>query len=114
MQLALKVRNTIVKPLGFEVSNTNMSLPIEQIAEGNKAGFLSFENVSENEVVCGAYEKNMDMWVSVLKISDNGFAVSTLVNLKTTTGRLYMALIKPFHKIIAKHGIKQAIKTGRL
>lgn len=111
---ALKVRNSIVKWFGFSASNTEMSLPLEDIDAGKKAGFLTIEVVSESEVVCGAYEKNMDMWLSVLKLSDTEFAVSTLVNLKTRSGKAYMAFIKPFHKLIAKYSIHQAIKTGRI
>jgi len=114
VQRALKVRNAIVKPFGFSASNTEMSLPLEEIKSGKKAGFLTIEQVTDEEVVCGAYENNMDMWLSVMKVAEGEYAVSTLVNLKTTTGRLYMALIKPFHKLVAKYCIKQAIKAGRL
>ena len=114
VQLALALRNSIVKHLGFAVSNTEMSLPLEEIATGKKAGFLTIEHVDPSEIVCGAYEPNMDMWLSVLKLSDQEFAVSTLVNLKTKTGKIYMAIIKPFHKLIAKYCIKQALKAGRL
>ena len=114
VQLALKVRNGIVKYFGFSASNTEMSLPLEQIQAGQKAGFLTIESVSDTEVICGAYEPNMDMWLSVLKLSEQEFAVSTLVNLKTRVGKVYMMFIKPFHKIVAKYCIKQAIKAGRI
>jgi len=54
------------------------------------------------------------MWLSVLKLSEQEFAISTLVNLKTTSGKVYMILIKPFHKLVAKHCIKQALRAGRI
>jgi hypothetical protein len=114
VQLALKMRNSIVKHLGFTVSNTEMSLPLEEIEAGKQAGFLIIEFVSDTEVICAAYEVNMDMWLSVLKISEQEFAISTLVNLKTKTGKVYMAFIKPLHKLIAKYCIKQALKAGRI
>ncbi len=114
VQLALKVRNSIVKLFGFAASDTEMSLPLEEIKTGRKAGFLTIESVTESEVICGAYESNMDMWLSVLKLSEQEFAVSTLVNLKTRSGRLYMAFIKPFHKLVAKYSIRQALKAGRI
>jgi frataxin-like iron-binding protein CyaY len=114
VQWALKIRNTIVKCFGFSASNTKMSLPLEDIVAGKKAGFLTIEAVSETEVICSAYEPNMDMWLSVLKLSEKEFAVSTLVNLKTTSGKCYMTLVKPFHKFVAKYCIKQALKTGRI
>ncbi|WP_415900977.1 DUF2867 domain-containing protein [Neptuniibacter sp. QD48_11] len=114
IQLALKIRNAVVKMFGFSASSTEMSLSLNEIEEGRKAGFLNIELVTDGEVVCGAYEPNMDMWLSVMKTSDHEFAVSTLVNLKTKSGKIYMAMIKPFHKVVAKYCIHQAIKTGRL
>jgi hypothetical protein len=114
VQWALKLRNTIMKCFGFSASNTEMSLPLEDIMAGKKAGFLTIELVSETEVVCSSYEPNMDMWLSVLKLSEQEFAVSTLVNLKTTSGKCYMTLVKPFHKFVAKYCIRQALKKGRI
>ena len=114
VQRLMKIRNAIVKYLGFSASNSTMALAYEDICVGNKAGFLTIENLSDTELVCAAYEKNMDMWISVLKVKDDQFVISTLVNLKTKTGKVYMACIVPFHKLIAKHCIKQALKAGRL
>jgi len=93
-----------------------MSLSLNEIEDGRKAGFLNIELVTDADanVVCGAYEHNMDMWLSVMKTLDHEFAVSTLVNLKTKSGKIYMAMIKPFHKVVAKYCIHQAIKAERL
>ncbi|WP_318412045.1 DUF2867 domain-containing protein [Photobacterium leiognathi] len=112
--IAMKIRNKIMGWLGFSAGATEVSLPKEQIATGKQAGFLVFESVSEMEVVAAAYEKNMDMWLSVLKLSEREYAVSTLVNLKTRSGRLYMAFIKPFHKLVAKFCIAQALRAKRI
>ena len=114
VQTLLKVRNSIVRYLGFSVGNTEMSLSIEDIKEGKIAGFLTIEHVSEVELVCASYEKNMDMWLSVSKISNDKYAISTLVNLKSKKGKIYMVVIKPFHKMIAKYCINQALKSGRI
>ena len=114
VQIALSLRNSIVKHFGFTASNTEMSLPLKDIEAGKKAGFLIIESVEPSEVICGAYEPNMDMWLSVLKLSDQEFSISTLVNLKTKTGKVYMAFIKPFHKLVAKYCIRQALKAGRI
>ncbi|WP_239184051.1 DUF2867 domain-containing protein [Vibrio sp. Of7-15] len=114
VQIALKIRNTIVKWFGFSVADVKMALPLENIEVGKQAGFLTFETVSDSEVITVASEKNMDIWLSVMKLSEHEYAVSTLVNLKTGSGRFYMALIKPFHKLIAKYCITQAINEKRI
>jgi len=114
VQLAMKLRNAVVKWFGFSAGATEMTLPIQDIEVGKRAGFLVFEAVSDQEVVTAAYEKNMDMWLSVMKLEQQEFAVSTLVNLKTRSGRFYMAFIKPFHKLVAKYCIANALRQGRL
>jgi hypothetical protein len=114
VQFALRLRNAIVKHFGLSASNTEMSLPLEEITVGRQAGFLVIESVSDTEIICAVYEDNMDMWLSVLKLSDNEFAVSTLVNLHTRTAKVYMVFIKPFHQWVAKYCIKQALKSGRI
>ena len=114
IQYALALRNAVVKYFGFSHGNTEMALPLEDIQAGKQAGFLLIESVEPSEVICGAYEPNMDMWISVLKLSGHEFSVSTLVNMKTKKGKVYMAFIKPFHKLVVKYSIKQALKSGRI
>lgn len=114
VQGLLKIRNSIVKWLGFKASDTGMSLPLKEMSEGRQAGFLTIEVVSDTEVICAAYEKHMDMWLSVMRLSEHEYALSTLVNLKTTSGRIYMTVIKPFHKMVVTYSIRQALKAGRI
>lgn len=114
VQGLLKIRNSIVKWLGFKASDTGMSLPLKEMSEGRQAGFLTIEMVSDAEVICAAYEKHMDMWLSVMRLSEHEYALSTLVNLKTTSGRIYMTVIKPFHKMVVTYSIRQALKAGRI
>lgn len=54
------------------------------------------------------------IWISVLKISESEYTVSTLVNMKTIASRVYLYIIKPFHKVLAKYAIKHAIKQKRI
>ncbi|MGF1753806.1 DUF2867 domain-containing protein [Vibrio makurazakiensis] len=114
VQVAMDIRNVVMTRLGFKGATSNMSLPLDEIKEGEKAGFLTFELVSEKEVVTSSSEKNMDLWLSVAKLSDDEFAVSTLVNLKTRSGKIYMSFIKPFHKVVATYSIRSALKSGRI
>ncbi len=114
VQFALSIRDTVMQWFGFSASNTEKALPLANIKSGAKAGFLLIEAAHESEVVCSASERNMDMWLSVLKLSEREFAISTLVNMKTTSGKVYMFCIKPLHKLVAKYSIKHAFKEGRL
>jgi len=114
VQLLLKVRNVLVKPFGFAASDTKMALELNDIRVGAKAGFLSVEAAEEHELICAAYDKNMDMWLSVMRVGERDFVLSTLVNLKTPLGRAYMAVIKPFHKRVAVYSVRKALASGRI
>lgn len=70
VQWAMKVRNAVVGIFGFSAGDSKMSLSIEEIQPGKQAGFLVFEKVADVEVVAAAYESNMDMWLSVMKLDD--------------------------------------------
>jgi len=109
VQFAMKLRNTIMSLFGFTASNEQMCVPLEQLIEGKQAGFLTVEMISDQEMICAAYEKNMDMWISVTKVNEMEFRVSTLVNMKTNSGKIYLFVIKPFHRFVAKYAIKMAI-----
>ena len=110
----LKVRNQLVRYIGFSATNSKMSASLNDIQTGMQAGFLTFKLVSDKEVICSSSEKNMDLWLSVSRLSDTQFSVATVVNLKTWQGRWYMAVIKPFHKLIAPYCIKRALSANRI
>lgn len=112
--LALRLRDKLVACFGFASSSQNSNLAVEEIELGKAAGFLTFSTVSEGEVIASSEDKNMDLSLSVLKLSKDEFAVLSLVNLKTSSGQIYMKVITPFHKLIAQHCIKQALKQGRI
>lgn len=87
---------------------------LDDIKVGNNMEFLIVEAACDSEGICASYENNMDIWISVLKLSENEFSVSSLVNLKNKTARIHMAISKPFHKMISKYSIQQAINNWRL
>lgn len=109
-----KFRNNIAKRFNFSDVSFPVYFRYNDIYQGRKIGLLTFDKISEGELVVVAYEKNMDVWVSVLKVTDTRFIISTLVNFKNKKGRLYMRCLQPFHQLLTKFCIKQALKGGRL
>ncbi|WP_198419138.1 DUF2867 domain-containing protein [Motilimonas pumila] len=81
---------------------------------GNGAGCLTIESAKVDNVACAIYERNVDMQLSVLKLSEQVFAISTLINLITRAGKAYITLIKPFHKQVSKYCICCTPKAGRV
>lgn len=56
----------------------------------------------------------MAIWLTVKRVSQSQFIVATEVELRTLKGRVYMAIIKPFHRFIAPFCIRYALKMNRI
>lgn len=81
---------------------------------GESAGFLRYQLVSDEQVVSTSEEPNMAIWLTVKRVSQSQFIVATEVELRTLKGRVYMAIIKPFHRFIAPFCIRYALKMNRI
>jgi hypothetical protein len=114
VKASLALRNIMVKPFGIAKNDLQMNLAIEDMKAGQKAGFMTVETANDKEIICTSTELHMDLWISVLKLAPQQFAVSSLINLNTTTAKVYMASIKPFHKLTNRYCIARAVKSGRL
>ncbi len=109
----LRIRNKVVKVFGFDVGMTNLKPQNDELKIGDKAGFLTITEKSADEIISYAEDKHMTFYISVLKKSDQ-VIVSTLVNQKSLIGRIYVNSILPFHYIIARTVINNAIKAKRI
>lgn len=109
-----KFRNSIAKILNLSEVNYPVYFQYNDIYQSRKIGLLTFDKISEAELVVVSYGKNMDIWVSVLKVTDTRFIISTLVNFNNNKGRLYMKCIRPLHQVLTKFCIRQALNSGRL
>ena len=109
----MRVRNSLVAHLGFEVGADNLAPTCDELNVGDKAGFLTVIEKTQDEIISFAEDKHMIFYISVLK-QTNQVIVSTLVNPKTLIGRLYLRSILPFHYVIARTVINNAIKDKRI
>jgi len=109
----MRIRNKIVALFGFEVGVDNLSPTSDELNIGDKAGFLTIIEKTENEIISFAEDKHMIFYISVLKNADQ-VIVSTLVNQKTVIGRIYLNSILPFHYMIARTVMNNAIKDKRI
>lgn len=109
----MSFRNKIVKVFGFDVGQDNMVPENVELEVGDKAGFLTIIEKHEDEMISHADDKHMTFYLSVRK-TENSVIVSTLVNKKTLIGRIYVNAILPFHYIIARAVIYNAVKAKRI
>ena len=113
VRVLMRIRNRIVSLFGFEVGADNLAPTSDELKVGDKAGFLTVIEKNADEIISYADDKHMTFYISVLKQSDE-VIVSTLVNQKTLIGRLYVNSILPFHYVIARTVMNNAIKAKRI
>lgn len=96
----MKLRNTIVKPLGLK--------------SGNKFGEYIEEMIqcqNDSEVVFGDADKHLSfyasIWCSEWIDNKQTISVTTVVKYNNFSGRFYFFIIKPFHKLIIKSLLKR-------
>ncbi len=86
-------------------------------AIGEKIALFTLYAQGEDELIAGGNDKHLDFRVSVLRLRENGAArvvVTTVVRTHNLFGRVYLAIITPFHKFGLKHLLSMAVARGRL
>jgi len=114
--LYLRFVNTKSKTIDFLMSLRNKIMSIfgaktvinetkGDFSVGNSVGLFKIYYIDEKEIISGLKDSHLDFCISFYKI-DNKVLLSTLVKYNNTFGRVYMNIIKPFHKLIVKNMLK--------
>ena len=109
----MNIRNAIVKRFGFDVGQLSVMPKNDELNVGDQVGFMRVIQKTDYEIISYAEDKHMAFYLST-KISNNAVVLSTLVNKKTFIGRCYVNFIIPFHYVIARAVIKNALNKNRL
>lgn len=84
---------------------------------GQRVGLFSVKSIEPNELIVGEDDKHLDFRISIYRSTMNNVemvTVSTAVEIHNTVGMLYMLVVKPFHRVIAKSMVQRAANAGRL
>ena len=101
-------------PFGI-VKASPSSVPTLQ--PGRRVGPFTVVSVSAHEVIVGDDDKHLNFRISCLKTVSGRrtfITVSTVVQIHNTLGRVYMFVVKPFHRFIAPLMVQRALSEGRL
>jgi hypothetical protein len=113
----MRMRDAVVAGFGIKTSSQLEG----QLASSNTRSvrFFKIYATHEREIVLGQDDKHLDFRLSVLlqnrKIpggSARYVVISTVVHCHNRLGRSYLALIAPFHRLIAKSSLRNAAKVG--
>lgn len=111
----LSVRNAVMAMFG--VKSTEY-IRAEAGSNGTETiGFFPIRSRSERELIVGEDDRHLDFRASVLLRSrpeEAGFELiaTTVVQCHNRLGRLYLALIMPFHRLIVRSGLRRAARSN--
>ncbi len=109
----LILRNKIVGVFGLKINTEKIQLSKEDLKVDSKVGIFRIYAVTNNEIIAGEDDKHLNFRVSVLK-QNCEVTISTLVQYNNLFGKVYMTLIMPFHKLIVRSMLKNAVKNKRI
>ena len=104
----MSLRDRIAGPLGLKAAAHHTPDPAKTI------GFFPLISVTPERVVAGLDDRHLDFRIAVdVAPLDGGrrqVTVTTVVRTHNRWGRLYLAAVYPFHRIIAQTMLAQAAK----
>lgn len=113
----LGVRDAVVAGFGLKTSQELRKTSIG--ADDDRVDFFRVYAVARDEMTLGEDDKHLDFRLSVLRRSGDAggdgkseIVVTTVVHCHNLLGRLYLALITPFHRIVVKSYLRRAARRG--
>ncbi len=107
------LRNKIVGLFGLDTGNGSKQTKITTLSVGDKHGVFKIFDIQPNEIIAGEDDSHLNFRVSVLN-EDGNLILSTLVHYNSNFGKFYFFIVKPFHKLVVKGMMKNAVKNKRI
>jgi len=103
-----RIRNSIANIIGLKYE-----LPDDFNENFKVGGYIKFFKILEikaHEVVLGANDKHLNFRAIITRTADTHYNIklTTLVEYNNTLGKIYMAVVKPFHRIVVIRMLKNA------
>ena len=107
-QSLMTVRDAIVQPFGIKTATQLAS------SEGGRIGIFRIYAVTDDEIIVGEDDSHLDFRLSLLRDRQAGphgnITLASVVHCHNKVGRAYIALIKPFHKLIVQRSLARAVQ----
>jgi hypothetical protein len=104
IEMLLSLRNLLVAPFGLKTSGESQTSPREMI------GIFPILSETPDRLVAGFNDRHLDFRV-VVDVAPCGpgqqITATTLVLTHNLPGRIYLAIIKPFHRLIVAAMLRQ-------
>lgn len=114
VSVLLSIRDLIVRPFGVKTAGELRAAP--RADNEDRIDIFRIRSVSENEVIVGEDDRHLDFRASLLlrqrpDLQDE-VILTTVVHCHNLLGRAYLAIILPFHRVIARTMLDNAARRG--
>lgn len=112
--MVLSVRDTVAGPLGFNTQERNYGRGVE-LVPGAKFGPLVVDSVTPDRVVCADADRHLAFRAIFRTTNDPNprGLLTTEVQFNDAIGRLYFAVVKPFHQRVIPALISSAFGSAQ-
>jgi hypothetical protein len=119
IDMLLKIRGMFASVLGLRHGGEAgfQVTPDARYEVGQRVGRFLIRSIERDELIVGENDKHLDFRISIYRSSLNGVeavTVSTAVEIHNIIGRIYMLVVEPFHRYIARTMLQRAVNAGRL
>ena len=105
-----KLRNGIVKKFGLKVGMANLDEIKPPLHIGDRFGLFELFEINKNEGILGENDFHLNFRLSFMIDDNNVLHTTTAIVFNNVFGKIYLVIVKPFHKFIAKLMIKRMAK----
>ena len=113
----LACRDLMVRPFGIQSS---AQMRAKLVADGTPhIDFFPVLAVEANEIIVGANDSHLDFRIAVLvrqrreaQANEQEVVLASVVHCHNRTGKLYITLIAPFHRLVVRTMLKRATARG--
>ena len=113
IEVLFKIRNKIVGFIGLK--NDVPTDYKEGLEVGDYIKFFKIYYISENEMILGADDSHLNFRAIISNVNsvEYNIRVTTLVKYNNKKGRIYMKIIKPFHRLVVMKMVSNAYKYNK-
>ena len=112
VEILYKIRRKFAKLVNLKTGEGKNKKIDPPYIVGQYIGLFRIYQMNNNEVILGEKDKHLDFKVSLMSVSENGntrIYITTLVNFNKISGKIYFAIIKPFHTLILKAVLRKML-----
>jgi hypothetical protein len=110
-----RARDVVMAPVGVKSSR---AVGLAAAARGPVIGFFPVLSKSATELVVGEDDRHLDFRVTLQVRTDaaNGreLVAGTVVHCHNRLGRIYLATIAPFHRVIVQASLERAVRAMKI